>query len=63
MVYVKITYEDGDKDMVFLCCVRRITPSQGRSTPETELMGAVTGAETGLRLSDLLNINDVRYWS
>jgi hypothetical protein len=63
MAYVKVTYQDGEKSLVFLCCVRRITPMHGRSTPETELMGAVTGAETGKRLSLLLNIQDVRYWT
>jgi hypothetical protein len=50
-------------DLVFLCCVRRITPWHGRSTPETELMGAVTGAEVGKRLAILLDVYDVRYWT
>jgi hypothetical protein len=65
MAYIKITYEDGEKSLVFLCCARRITPTNGRSTPETELLGAVTGAELGQRLATLLDITgrNVRYWT
>jgi hypothetical protein len=63
MAYIRIRYMDQEVDLVFLCCVRRITPWHGRSTPETELMGAVTGAEVGKRLSTLLDVSDVRYWT
>jgi hypothetical protein len=63
MAYVKVTYDDGDKSLVFLCCARRITPTNGRSTPETELLGAVTGAELGRRLATLLDITNIRYWT
>jgi hypothetical protein len=65
MAYVKITYDDGEKSLIFLCCARRITPTNGRSTPETELLGAVTGAELGQRLATLLDItgSNVRYWT